>query len=168
MTKIQEVQTILGVVADGEWGPKSQAALDAAKPRPLPPGEWHNVKASSFADAADVAGYKRAKAKGMSDVEAFAHGDNGVGCWGDDCADGPPMCALPPDDMEARFGSVAAAKHAKVLVRVGQKDITCMLGDRMPWKRNIKNGCGIDLNPAACAALGLKPPMTTTAAWNWA
>ena len=29
MTKIQQLQSVLGVVADGKWGPKTQAALDA-------------------------------------------------------------------------------------------------------------------------------------------
>jgi peptidoglycan L-alanyl-D-glutamate endopeptidase CwlK len=31
MSKISDIQAILGVTADGAWGPKSQAALDAAK-----------------------------------------------------------------------------------------------------------------------------------------
>lgn len=31
MSKIQEIQTLLGVTADGKWGPKSQAALELAK-----------------------------------------------------------------------------------------------------------------------------------------
>lgn len=31
MSKIQDIQTILGVTADGKWGPKSQAALDFIK-----------------------------------------------------------------------------------------------------------------------------------------
>ena len=40
--------------------------------------------ASSFADLADVRAFKRAKAKGMTDQEAFRYGDNGIGCFGDD------------------------------------------------------------------------------------
>ena len=168
MTTIQQIQSLLKVTPDGTWGPKSQAALDAATKPATACDDWHAVKASSFADPEDVAGYLSAKAAGMSDVEAFAHGDNGVGCWGDDCASGDPMCALPPDDMVARFGSVAAAKHAGVLVRSADKEILCTLADRMPWKKNITNGCGIDLNPAACSLLGLRPPMTIQAAWKWA
>ena len=35
--------------------------------------------ASSFADLADVRAFKRAKAKGMTDQEAFRYGDNGIG-----------------------------------------------------------------------------------------
>jgi hypothetical protein len=56
----------------------------------------------------------------------------------------------------------------RVIVRANGKVITCLLADTMPWKRNIKNGAGIDLNPCACALLGLKPPILVAAAWVWA
>ena len=130
-----------------------------------------NVKASSFADPADVASYRRAKAQGKSDKEAFAVGDNGLGCWGDFTAQlETPMCALQPDDMIAKFGSVKAAKNERVLVesRANGLHVLCLLADRMPWKKNIKNGCGSDLNPAACAALKLKPPVSHPVKWTWA
>lgn len=124
--------------------------------------------ASSFADPADVAAYLAAKARGKSDKEAFAVGDNGVGCWGDNTAqDKVPMCALPPDDMVAKFGSVAKAKHASVRVTHKDRVVVCLLGDRMPWKKNIKNGCGIDLNPAALKALKLKSPCKVAVEWVW-
>ena len=56
--------------------------------------------ASSFADLADVRAFKRAKAKGMTDQEAFRYGDNGIGCFGDDVTTLKiPYVAVPPDDM---------------------------------------------------------------------
>lgn len=126
--------------------------------------------ASSFADLADLRAFQRAKAKGFSDKQAFAVGDNGVGCWGDNTAQlGVPMCALPPEDMINHFGSVARAKRAQVIVKSSKSGlkVTCILADRMPAKRNIKNGCGIDINPAACAALKLKPPIKHPVEWAW-
>ena len=168
MTKLQQIQTILGVPADNRWGPVSQAALDREKSVLVAVGKWHSVLASSFADKADVAAFRACKATGKSDEECFKVGDNGVGCWGDDCAGGGPMCALPPEDMEDKFGSVAAAKHASVKVVVGSRKVVCTLADRMPHRAAITNHCGIDLNPAACIELGLRPPMTCAAEWAWA
>lgn len=128
-----------------------------------------NTHASSFADPADVRRYNAAKARGLPDAEAFKVGDNGVGCFGDFTAQThSPMCALPPDDMIAKFGSVKKAKHARVRVWANKLCIVCVLADRMPAKKNIKNGCGIDLNPAAAKALGLKPPFKEPAEWQWA
>lgn len=128
-----------------------------------------NVIASDFASLADLAGYRRAKARGLSDKEAFKYGDNGIGCWGALTAqEQTPMCALPPDDMIAKFGTIAKAKNAKVKVTVGKLSVVCVLADRMPWKKDIKNGCGIDLNPAALKALRLKSPVKTSAVWVWA
>jgi len=126
------------------------------------------VLASNFASLADVRAYKRAIAAGKTEQEAFAVGDNGIGCWGDLTAqEHTPMCALPPDDMAAKFGTWQKAKHAKVSVQVGKnKPVICVLADRMPWKKNIKNGCGIDLNPAAMTALGLKDNAMVD--WQWA
>lgn len=118
------------------------------------------VFASSFADPADRAAYLKAIQNGASEREAFAVGDNGIGCWGDLTAqDHTPMCALPPETMEEWFGSVAAAKHKNVLVIHGDDSVSCVLADRMPHRANITNGCGIDLNPAACRQLGLRPPI---------
>lgn len=129
----------------------------------------HHVIASSFADPADVKAFKKCKATGKSDLKCFAVGDNGIGCWGDNTAQlDTPMCALPPDDMIDKFGSIDAAKHKKVKVIVNGKEVICILADRMPWKKNIKNKAGIDLNPAAAKALGLKPPFKVSASWQWA
>ena len=58
MTKIQQIQIILEEDPDNIWGPRCEAAL-----RTLihPPGKIHKVKASSFADPADVAAFRRCK-----------------------------------------------------------------------------------------------------------
>jgi len=167
---IKAIQGIIGVTQDGIWGPKSQAALDAVV---HPPAQWlnapHKGLASSFADPADVRAFKRCKENGGTDQQCFKVGDNGVGCWGDDCSEGSgPSCALPPDDMIEKFGSIAAAKHAKVKVSANGQSATCTLKDRMPWKKNITNKAIIDLNPDAVALLGLKPPIMVPATWEWA
>ena len=122
------------------------------------------VIASSFADPADVLAFRRAKLKGMTDQQAFKVGDNGIGCWGDDTTAPAPMCALPPEDWRP-LGK--KARGAKVLVRANGKQVVCELRDTMPRKRNITNGAGIDLNPAACYALGLKPPVMVRAEWEF-
>jgi hypothetical protein len=128
----------------------------------------HAVKASSFADPKDIAAYKKAKAKGMSDEDAFKTGDNGIGCWGSSTVEGTgPSCALPPDYMKSKWGSINAAKHKKVLVQKNERVVVCTLKDRMPWVKNLHNAARIDLNPDAVAALGLKPPIMTSVEWSW-
>lgn len=168
MTPIESIQQILGVNADGAWGPLSQAAFDRlihGEPE-LAPGE-HKVKATSFADPADIAAYRRAIARGASEQEALAIGDNGVGCWGDDMTSAQPYCALPPEDIIEKFGSMAAGKHAPVSVTANGRNIICRLGDRMPARAHITNGAGIDLSPAAVSELGLRPPVSIDATWSW-
>jgi hypothetical protein len=170
--KIAALQTILGVTADSVFGPASRAALEsltasATIPVAAPDGA-HAVKASSFADPADVRAFKRCKERGGSDQDCFKVGDNGIGAWGDDCSEGSgASCALPPDDMISKWGSVEAAKHKPVYVTANNTRITCILRDRMPWKKNITNGAGIDLNPDSVRALGLEPPLMTRATWQW-
>ena len=164
---IKALQGILGVEQDGIWGVKSQVALEAiVNPNS---GLDHSVKASSFADPKDVAAFRRCKERGGTDEDCFKVGDNGIGCWGDDVTEGRgASCALPPDDMIARWGSVDAAKHKLVDVSANGKSVMCVLRDRMPWKKNIHNGAGIDLNPDAVRALGLEPPIMVAASWKWA
>lgn len=123
------------------------------------------VLASSFADPADLRAFRRCKAQGKSDRECFKVGDNGIGCWGDDTAADRPMCALPPEDWRP-LGK--KARGAAVLVEANGRRAACELRDTMPARRNIKNGAGIDLNPAACRALGLTPPVLVPATWRWA
>ena len=173
LEKIKSIQTTLEVTPDGQFGPKSRAALESliqdAKtipaPSSAPDGATHKVKASSFADPVDVAAFKRCKAKGGTDQECFKVGDNGIGKWGDDTTGPVPMCALPPEDWE-HLGS--AARGAKVLVVANKASVVCELRDTMPHKAHIQNGAGIDLNPAAVNALGLRPPIMVDATWQWA
>lgn len=125
---------------------------------------WHRVKASSFADPADVAAFQRCKAAGGTDLACFKVGDNGIGCWGDRTTGKVPMCALPREDWKP-LGK--KARGARVIVRANEREVVCELRDTMPSRRFIKNGAGIDLNPAACRALGLTPPVMVAAAWRW-
>ena len=171
LAKIKQIQGILGVDADGIWGRQSQLALDRAKSesalerlKSQEGEEWRPVMASSFADPADVLAFRRCKAKGKTDQECFKVGDNGIGKWGDDTTAPRPMVALPPEDWKP-LGT--RARGASVEVSANGRFVTCELRDTMPAKKNIKNGAGIDLNPAACAALGLKPPVMVRAAWRW-
>lgn len=127
------------------------------------------VIASSFADPPDVRAFRRAKARGLSDQEAFKLGDNGIGCYGDCTAQThTAMCALPPEDLIERFGSVANARHALVKLTYEGREIPCIVADRMPHRANIKNGAGIDLNPAAIAALGIPVGAMVLIDWEWA
>lgn len=129
----------------------------------------HSGKASSFADPADVAAFWRCKKRGGTDKQCFKLGDNAIGCWGDDTSQGSGLsCALPPEDMMEKWGSVKAAKHKKVTVTANSRTVICTLKDRMPPRANITNGAIIDLNPDAVAALGLKPPIMVSAVWSWA
>ncbi len=124
------------------------------------------VYASSFADPADIAAFRRAKARGLSDQQAFKVGDNGIGCWGDRTDQGTgPACALPPEDWKPLGPK---ARLAKVCVIANGRSVTCLLKDTMPARRNITNNAGIDLNPDAIAALGLTPPVLVPATWEWA
>jgi hypothetical protein len=160
MTAIQEIQKILGVKPDNKWGPITQAALDNLLRKRV----VHSVMASSFADPADVAAFKKAKAAGATDQEAFRVGDNGLGKWGTDTTLPIPMCALPPEHWQ-HLGN--KANGAKVRVVANGKEIICELRDTMPALKNIRNGAGIDLNPEAIKQLGLKPPIMISATWNW-
>lgn len=165
--KIRQIQRILGVVDDGIWGPKTQAALEAILRKTEPTtgvNPWREGKASSFADPADVRAFKRCKAQGKSDQECFRVGDNGIGKWGTDTTLPRPMCALPRED----WAHLPSPAGTIVLVEIGDTLIRAELQDTMPAKANIKNGAIIDLNPAACAALGKTPPMLVEARWKWA
>ena len=132
-------------------------------------GQSVRVKATSFADLADVEAFKKCKDRGGSDNDCFKVGDNGIGFMGDDCArTATPMCALPPEIWGKKWGSRQKAHLKPVNVTIGGKTVRCVMGDTMPHLGNIKNGAGIDLNPAAVAAFGLKPPIKVDAVWSWA
>ncbi len=163
MSAIVKIQEMLGVTPDGIWGPKSQTALDVLI-HPEAADGWHTVKASSFADPADVRAFKRCKANGGTDQECFKVGDNAIGAWGDDTSEGSgPSVALPPEDWQP----FAPARGKKVQVRYGEKTVVAELKDTMPHKANIHNGAGIDMNPDTCRALGLEPPVMTKVSWRW-
>lgn len=165
---IKQIQTVLfneglyhGSI-DGLWGEISQSALDTLL-------DTHHVTATSFADPADVAAFRACKAGGKTDQECFRVGDNGIGAFGDDTTQGSgPCCALPPEDIEAKWGSVQAGHMQSVIVSANGKSVTMPLKELMPHKANVTNGAGIDLNPDAVAALGMTPPMKIAASWRWA
>jgi len=108
-----------------------------------------------FATPSDYNAYRKAKAEGKTDEEAFAMGDNCIGCWGDRTNGSQAICALPPETMAETWGSLASAKHKPVLVTYNGKSFECIVGDVMPHRANITNGAIIDMNPALCAGLGL-------------
>lgn len=172
IAKIKAIQGILGVAVDGAWGPRSQAAFDALltdKPNAIPPSDpgSHVTWASSFADPADVDAFRACKARGGSDQECFRVGDNGIGCWGDDCTDHIPRCALPPEIIAARWGSRDAGRNKLVRITANGVTVQAVLSDVMPHLANITNGCGLDMNPALCAALDLRPPVKSRVVWSW-
>jgi hypothetical protein len=119
----------------------------------------HPVMATSFADPVDISAFRKCKARGLSDQECFKVGDNGIGLWGDDCSEGSGMSvAVTPDDMIAEFGSINAAKHKKVKITSVNGVTVAIVKDRMPWKKYITNGAGLDMNPDTCKALGISIP----------
>lgn len=128
------------------------------------------VTASTFADPADVDAYTKAIAKGKTRKEALKLGDDGTGCWRDDTTSATePMCALPPEDWQTKWGPGQAARGAGVSVTYKAKTVVGELRDTMPSKVNIHNGAGIDLNPGFCAAFGLKPRfLLPDFDWEWA
>lgn len=132
----------------------------------------NHVTASSFADPADIRRFRSCIEKGGTDQDCFKIGDNGIGCWGDDCSEGSgPSCALPPEVMIQNWGSVDAAKHQLVMVnRLDVKNsnvhqVVCKVKDRMPHLAHIHNGARIDLNPDAVRALRLEPPIMAEVVW---
>lgn len=177
-TEWHKIQEILGTAQDGIPGPNDEEALTRLRlharldterwephPHPeLPLTQWHEGHASSFADPADVRAFRRCKAQGKSDQECFKVGDNGIGKWGMDTTQPVPMCALPPEDWQ----HLPRPQGTVVIVEANGQTVRAELQDTMPRKENIKNGAIIDLNPAACAALGLTPPMMVKARWRWA
>src|ERR1044072_293201 len=70
---------------DGAWGPLSQAAFDSIVHGKEREG---TVLASSFADPADIAAFKKCKREGHTDSYCFKYGDNGIGYWGDETSEG--------------------------------------------------------------------------------
>lgn len=170
MTKIQKIKSIqktLEVKADGAWGPISQGAFDLLIHGASEDGFANRAVASSFADAADVAAFKKCKREGHTDDYCFKYGDNGVGKWGDETSEGSgASVALPPETMEETWGSEDDAHNKSVKIDWNGKVITAKVKDTMPHRKNITNGAGIDLNPDALSALGLVPPVLVHVTWE--
>lgn len=147
---------------DGILGPKTMAAFNAYQ------GNSNGVRASSFADPADIEGFKKAKARGLSDKEAFKFGDNGIGAWGMDTAtDRVCICALPPE-VWSKFDK---PNGKPILVTWKGKTVRGVLGDTMPpiAKALSQNGASIDLNSGFANAFGLTPPfLIDGVTWQWA
>lgn len=160
--KIKIIQATLGVAADGQFGPKSCAALSLLIIQ-ADSASWRSGLASSFADPADIKAFKKCKATGKSDKACFAVGDNGRGKWGADTTADVPMCALPPED----WAHLARPAGALVEVLVRGRTVICQLQDTMPARKNIKNGAVIDLNATAWRALGFEPPVMEPCGWRW-
>lgn len=102
------------------------------------------LKATSFADIKDLVEYNRCIRNGMPPHQALNYGDNGLGSTNLSTVIGTgPAVALPhpwqPD------------KHW-VRVTIGGKSVECEVRDIAPYGV-------VDLNPDACVALGLKPPV---------
>lgn len=167
---LAKIQTTLGVPSDGFWGPISQEALN--KERSGGTGTsgsasgGFQAEASSFADPKDVADFNKCKATGKTDLVCFKVGDNGIGQFGAITAQThTPMVAIHKDDMIARWGSVNAAAHRKVIVTVRGKSVVATVEDRLGVAGRI------DLNPACAKELGLNPPFLIKkkdCVWNWA
>lgn len=183
--QLKQAQALFGMPSeqqDGVPGPVTTAAFEAFCARAgqeraqskadaalHEDSDSHNVKASSFADPADVRGFRRCKTQGHSDSYCFGFGDNGIGFTGRDCTDeSVPYVALPPEDWAPKWGSAGNATGKKVLVSIGNKTVECVIGDTMPHRANIHNGAGIDLAPGAQKAFGLTAPFMVEAEWRWA
>jgi hypothetical protein len=161
---IKACQRAVGVKVDGKPGPQTWNAIHKRLTGKDFEDEWDSNRAiaSSFADPADVRAFKRCKATGKTDLQCFAVGDNGIGQFGANTAqEHTPMCALHKNDMIERWGSVNAAAHKKVRVTVRDKEVVCLVEDRMSAPGRI------DLNPAAAKVLDLRPPFLVDCVWEW-
>lgn len=109
-----------------------------------------NVTLTSFADINDLLVFNKKVRNGMSPKKALAYGDNGLGSTG----------------MSTVLGTGAACAMAKpwqsrmVKVAYGDRSVECEVRDTGP-----KGRC--DLNPDACIALGLKPPVKAKGTVTW-
>lgn len=142
--------------------------LNSIKPPNLNPVV--SVMGSSFADPADYEAWLHCKADGNSDEFCYSKGDNCRGAFGLFTGTGaPPMVALPPEIIAQKWGTVAAGAHKPLIVTnpANGKFATATLEDLMPHLANIKNGAGMDQNPATCAALGLAPPVMARVTYQW-
>lgn len=165
---VKRLQGALGVVPDGNWGSRSSASLRCAQFN-VSLNRVNSCKASSFADPADVAAFKRCKAEGFSDQRCFGVGDNGIGAWNNDTSEGSgPQVALPPEFLIAKYGALSQAVHKAIQVTnpANGNKVTAYVGDLMPHIGTEPSGAGIDCNPDVVAALGQTPPMLIPVTWQ--
>lgn len=153
---------------DNWWGNKTEEAYQAFLHAGTGLSVYVDAIASTFADPADVAAFKRCKSQGKSDQECFRVGDNAIGFWGDATDGTIAMVALPPETILKRHQSLATARLSPVMVQYSGKSVRALLGDTMPHLANITNGAGIDLNPACAAAIGIPKGGMVHVAWSWA
>lgn len=123
----------------------------------------HEGIATTFADPADIRAFKRCKAQGKTDQQCFKVGDNGIGCWGDDCTAWKPYVAVSPDYWK----QLKNPRGAKVKVWHGAVFITAELRDTLPAVKNVTNGAVIDLNACAAEALGIPVPCSANVKWQF-
>jgi len=110
--------------------------------------------ATSFADAEDLRRFNRVLRQGGTNHQALEVGDNGIGAWGFSTVKGTGPCvALAP--------STPGFSRGRLLrVFFGEKSVDADVRDVGPEGR-------IDLNPDACAELGLVPPVKVMVDWVW-
>jgi hypothetical protein len=108
------------------------------------------MKVTSFADVTDLRRYNIAIDNGKSLRAALADGDNGVGAWGKSTVAG----------TGAAFAVHNGQRHRTARITVGGRSIVAECRDLAP------DGV-IDLNPDACAELGLTPPVLATGDFEW-
>jgi hypothetical protein len=112
------------------------------------------IRATSFADPADLLAFNRAIHSGRTVEQALEVGDNGIGAWGKSTVRGTGPCiALHPSVEGFRPGRIAR-------VTFGEKSVDCDVRDIGP--KNV-----VDLNPDACSALGLRPPVSQLVDMFW-
>lgn len=157
MLRIQQIQSILGVDADGVAGPITRNAFDLAA------SETHRGIASTFADMGDLKRFAKCKGVGKTDRECFAIGDNGVGASGRVTAQQvDPMVALHPIDIRLKWGTMQNGWGKKVRIAYGLKTCEASVEDFMSSPK-----ADIDLNPAAVSALGVPEGGMVSVIWEW-
>lgn len=137
---------------------------------------WIVGKASSYGDAEDTRRYRarvravlaQGKTKAQAEAEGRKVGDPGVGWMNNDITVlSTPWVAVPRDDWQAKYATKRRAHKCLVEVEIAGQRKLCVLGDTMPWRRNIRNGAVIDLAPGASALWGLKAPHLVPVRWRW-
>jgi len=197
MNTIKKIQTLLGVVADGIWGPKSQAALisasDATKKsiqmilKVVPDGIWGplsqaalNAAAHGTEDATPPGSWFSCEASSFADpadVRAFerckATGKSDLACF------------AVGDNGIGQFGKITAQDRVP-MIAVHKTDMIARWGSvqgaaHRPVQVTVRGVTidatveerisapgRIDLNPSCAKQLGLNPPFVVRCKWRWA